>query len=298
MLAEEILGLLLPQRRSVPGESGGSFDHQRAVLAKAIAAREPIVFTLPAFPCKSPNPDKVLGHLPDLGERLSLRFLDGLCARIERVYPPGARMLICSDGHVFADLIRVPDDHVEEYAGALRKLIADEGLHRIDTFDLTEAYGSLSGADIRTALVEEFGQSLESLRAEVHADADTLRHYRGTTRFLLEDGSGPDYRGTRSALLRDSRRRAYGVLQRSRAWGELIAREFPHALRLSIHPQRAGTGKLGIVLLDEADGWKTPWHSVVLQRGDRFSLHHRAEAAKLGELVLAGGRPSHYVARE
>lgn len=51
----------------------------------------------------------------DQGERLSRTFLNTLCAQIEQIHPPGVRLIICSDGHVFGDLIGVPDDHIDAY---------------------------------------------------------------------------------------------------------------------------------------------------------------------------------------
>ncbi|WP_319949615.1 L-tyrosine/L-tryptophan isonitrile synthase family protein [Streptomyces halobius] len=97
-----------------------AFPAQLRQLAGPVAAGEPIVFVLPGFPCKSPNPAKVLGALPDEGERQALRFLDALCARITAIHPPGARLVICSDGHVFSDLINVPDRDIDAYGDALR----------------------------------------------------------------------------------------------------------------------------------------------------------------------------------
>ena len=75
--------------------------------------------TLPAFPCKSPSPAKVTGVLPDEGERLALTELDELCRRIRDLYPPGAGVTICSDGHVFADHIGVDDDTITAYGTQL-----------------------------------------------------------------------------------------------------------------------------------------------------------------------------------
>ncbi|MFJ9543899.1 L-tyrosine/L-tryptophan isonitrile synthase family protein [Streptomyces sp. NPDC101225] len=53
---------------------------------------------------------------------VSLTFLNALCPEMERIYPPGARVTICSDGHVFGDLIGVPDEHIDAYADELRIL--------------------------------------------------------------------------------------------------------------------------------------------------------------------------------
>ncbi|MEU0940615.1 isocyanide synthase family protein [Embleya sp. NPDC005971] len=300
-----ILNLLLPHRRAAeqerrPGRDAAAepgsitdFPHQLDRLARFVDRDEPVVLTLPAFPCKSPNPNKVLGRLPDEGERLSLAFLDRLCAAIARVHPPGARMLICSDGHVFADLIGVPDPHIDAYADELRAIIARDDLRHLGVFDLRDVRGEETHERKRAWLHARHAPGVAQLRAQVRSDEDTLRLYRGITRFLFEDAV--DFPGTRSALQRECRTRAYGVIQRSRAWGDLIAERHPDALRLSIHPQRRGSEKFGIRLLDAPDVWATPWHATVLHRPDgRPHLLHRADAARLGVLVHRDGRPSHY----
>ncbi|WP_059008229.1 L-tyrosine/L-tryptophan isonitrile synthase family protein [Streptomyces specialis] len=296
-----IIRLLLPHRRTTEApatapDTPEAFPWQARRLARFVASGDPVVFALPGFPCKSPNPEKVLGHLPDEGERLSLRFLDDLCARVRQVYAPGARVLICSDGHVFGDLIHVPDEHIDAYGDALRRMIADEGLGHLDTFDLRDVYGDgLSYDEKRRLVSRQHAPTLEELRAEVRADATTLAMYRGITRFLVADTV--DFAGSRSALQRDCRRRAYGVIQRSRAWGGLIDEHHPRAVRLSIHPQPRGAAKFGIRLLDAADAWTTPWHAAVLRRpGGGPVLMPRAEAERLGRLVHRDGRPSHFEA--
>ncbi|NGO12676.1 L-tyrosine/L-tryptophan isonitrile synthase family protein [Streptomyces sp. HC44] len=296
-ISVSILNLLLPHHRTtdrtptpVPAEA---FPLQLRQIADFVRDGAPIVFTLPGFPCKSPNLAKVLGHLPDQGERLSLRFLDTLCREIERIYPPGARVVICSDGHVFGDLIRVPDDHIDAYADELRVLIGQLGVARLSVFDLRDVLGDLSHDTKRAHVHEQYAPTVEALRAEVRADDYTLALYRGVTRFLVEDTA--DFPGTRSALQRECRQRAYGVIQRSRAWGDLIANHHPRSVRLSIHPQPSGTPKFGIRLLDAPDAWTTPWHSAALRRADgTWTLLPRATAARKGRLIHRDGRPSHF----
>ncbi|MFJ8636695.1 L-tyrosine/L-tryptophan isonitrile synthase family protein [Streptomyces sp. NPDC093568] len=294
-VSASILERLLPYHRTTgpAPATPDAFGHQLRRIAGFVREGEPVVFTLPGFPCKSPNPAKVLGHLPDQGERLSLRFLQSLCTDIERIYPPGARVVICSDGHVFGDLIRVPDHHIDAYADELRALIRESDLDRLSVFDLRDVLGDLPHDVKRAEVHHRHAPSLDALRAEVRDDAPTLALYRGITRFLVEDTA--DFTGTRSALQRECRRRAYGVIQRSRAWGALIAGRHPSAVRLSIHPQPAGAPKFGIRLLDAPDVWATPWHSAALREPDgRWTLLPRARAERLGRLVHREGRPSHF----
>ncbi|MFD7612779.1 L-tyrosine/L-tryptophan isonitrile synthase family protein [Streptomyces sp. NPDC059828] len=295
-VSRSVLDLLLPHHRTTTGTAPApaeAFPHQVHRIGDFVRRGEPVVFTLPGFPCKSPNPAKVLGHLPDQGERLSLGFLNDLCARIGEIHPPGARVVICSDGHVFGDLIRVPDDHIDAYSDELRRLISELGLDHLSVFDLRDVWGDLPHPAKRAHVHNRYAPALDALRAEVRAGGHTLALYRGITRFLLDDTA--DFTGTRSALQRECRRRAYGVIQRSRAWGELIAEHHPRSVRLSIHPQPVGAPKFGIRLLDASDAWTTPWHSAALRRGDgTWSLLPRAEAERRGRLVHRDGRPSHF----
>ncbi|MET7483880.1 isocyanide synthase family protein [Streptomyces sp. NPDC005538] len=292
-----ILNLLLTHHRTTDQghdrAQAEAFPHQLRRITAFVREGAPVALTLPGFPCKSPNPAKVLGHLPDMGERLSLTFLDTLCTEIGRIYPPGARMVICSDGHVFGDLIGVPDEHIDAYADELRLLISRWGLERLSVFDLRDLLGDLPHHAKRAHVHDHHAPALDALRAETRADGHALALYRGITRFLVEDTA--DWTGTRSALQRACRQRAYGVIQRSRAWGDLIAEHHPRAVRLSIHPQPVGAPKFGISLLDAPDAWTTPWHSAALRRPDgTWTLAPRSEAARLGRLAHRDGRPSHF----
>lgn len=63
----------------------------------------PIEACLPAFPCKSSNLEKVSSTLPDKGEELALQRLIEFSKLVKKVYPPGFKLWIVSDGHVFSD---------------------------------------------------------------------------------------------------------------------------------------------------------------------------------------------------
>jgi pyoverdine/dityrosine biosynthesis protein Dit1 len=75
------------------------------IVVDHVKKNTPIKMILPAFPAKSPNRvDKVLGHLPDLGEELALAHLDGMCKAISEFYGPGAEVFIASDGIVYSGM--------------------------------------------------------------------------------------------------------------------------------------------------------------------------------------------------
>lgn len=313
-LAREILRRVLRYQRS--SESSGClppcerclFYHQAKILY-FVEQGLPVELALPAFPGKSPNPHKVLGTLPDMAERLSLEFLQRLSAWIAEIYPPGARIVICSDGRVFSDLVRIADHHITAYQSGIRRMLGE--VHAaareharvrgaceplpLELFNLEDEYEIVDYDEMRQTLVESYGEPLEQLREDVRAGGEPLSLYRGITRFLLDDSSGEVTGMSRSALQKECRLRAYGVIQRSKAWGGLVAHKFPRAIRLSIHPQACSFEKIGIHMLETADNWLTPWHGVAVDLGGRFVLVKRAQAEALGAtLVHVDGAPSHY----
>ena len=269
-------------------------------LQKAVERAAPLTFVLPAFPAKSPNPQKVLGSLPDTAERIALKFLNDLCQRITQHHEPGARVLLCADGHVFADTIRVADATVAQYQATLCELVQDIAPSHIQVVNLHDVlpaeYAGVDFEQARAYLMDHYGNSADVTRAELMADEVGRAHYRAITRFMFEDGLMPDYNGSRNALQVDSRQRAIEVVRRSHAWGNLLDRAYPGALKLSIHPQAPDSPKFGIHLSDCRDTWLTPWHAVAVDVGGQFRLMRREEAERSGgRVVHVDGRPSHFV---
>lgn len=66
-----------------------------------VKSRDPILFCLPAFPCKSSNLDEVASLSPDGGEFEALTTLYTFANAIRHVCPPGCVVEVVSDGHVF-----------------------------------------------------------------------------------------------------------------------------------------------------------------------------------------------------
>lgn len=292
-ICKRILAILLQYRRGLTTAAHDCYAPQLEQIRQQVIRNQPLLLTLPAFPCKSPNRHKVLGELPDMAERMSLRFLKQLCDAIGQIYPPGARVLVCSDGHVFGDLIQVTDATIRRYATALSDMVEQESIACIHMFHLTDVYGRLDDQQMRQRLESDWSRPVHLVHDAVRNDAAQLHLYRGITRFLFEDALDTTTL-SKSALQRLSRKRAVSVIQRSQAWGNLIQHCFPLSLRLSIHPQPANSAKLGIMLLNAPDIWMTPWHAVLVQSHEALTLMKHYEAKQVGKLVRIGGRPSHY----
>src|SRR5262249_28039756 len=129
--------------------------HLQKVL-NAIVQRRPITFVLPAFPGKSPNPNKVLGPLPDTAERLALEFLEHLCDRVRKFHAPGARILLCSDGRVFSDVVGMREDDVTDYQNELSRMI-EMGLKSVSTFNLDDLFAEQNFTNMREELMRAYG---------------------------------------------------------------------------------------------------------------------------------------------
>jgi L-tyrosine isonitrile synthase len=240
---------------------------------------------------------KVLGSLPDMAERIAISFLEECCRRIQAIYPPGARITICSDGRIFSDLVRISEEDVTAYMKELQGLIDELGAVSLDLFSIDDAFDIIDFEEQRQQLLLRHATPVEELHRLVKSGDPLLSTFNGIARFLFEDifaieGS----RKTRNSIRSETKRLAYRVIQRSLAWSALIAERFPRAVRLSIHPHPPHSEKIGIYLVETLDNWLSPWHGVAVDIGGHYVLMKRYEAESLGaSLVWLKNRPSHFV---
>jgi pyoverdine/dityrosine biosynthesis protein Dit1 len=301
-LAREILKRLFRHRRLLPGAGDCAETPCEACLAlhlgrvrRSVLLNEPVHLLLPAFPAKSPSPEKVLGTLPDKAEEIALQHLQAVCEEIAAIYPPGAWLTICSDGRVFSDLVGVSDDDVTAYGAEIRAMIDRLGLRSLDTFGMEDLYETPDYGAMREGLIEHYAEAAEVLEERARTQRSHRALLDGIERFLFEERPPDDAGRSKTQIRKECHVRAFEVVRRSDAWGRLIAECFPLALRLSIHPQPAHSEKIGMLLGDAADVWITPWHGVAVRQDGHWTLMKRREAeAKGGEIVWEEGRPSFF----
>ncbi|KAK3291774.1 pyoverdine/dityrosine biosynthesis protein [Chaetomium fimeti] len=244
-----------------------------------------VEFCLPAFPCKSSNPDKVVGVVPDRGEQLALQHLDSFIEAIEGIYEPGAKLWIVSDGHVFSDCIGVDDDIVDLYSAELISMYAairkrsSGSADRIGFQSLIDMFGLANStaemqqwhalqlpspevhiptqrtraAELSRQMLLRAGRSNDRLlRARITSgdDHSTLKLYRGFSRFMAEDLRLNRHTRhlSRCKLKKLAAKVAFEMLQRNEAYSNLVELFFPHAVRLSIHAHDNAGPKFGIRL--------------------------------------------------
>ncbi len=157
------------------------------IINNCLLADKEIHMILPAFPAKSPNREKTISHLPDYGEVLALTNLNSLCNKIQNVYSKGAKVLICSDGRVFSDVVSVTDKEVSEYNNEIKKIIEDKNLSNLSVYSLDDAYHMNDYINMREILINEHAEDLYELKLRIKTDSDELNLFNGMHRFLYED---------------------------------------------------------------------------------------------------------------
>ncbi|KAJ6180369.1 hypothetical protein N7519_010830 [Penicillium mononematosum] len=140
----------------------------------------------------------VLGALPDLGDELGLARLVNLCRDIKAVYPPGAVVVIVTDGICYNDLTGISDEEVWEYGNRLRKIAVEKGYACIQFHRIMNMLGLYTAQISKSDYVKLCGLS----RAELHrrcgrpefdvdkflkSDEDYLRTYNGYDKFMKVD---------------------------------------------------------------------------------------------------------------
>lgn len=301
--ALSVLRYLLAFRRVMQfKESCHDHDHQKCFathfskLQQSIVQSQRICFVIPAFPAKSPNRDKTETMMPDLGEVLALQFLNNVCEQIAKIYSPGAEVVICSDGRVFNDLVKVSDADVNHYMIGIREMIKHHQLTHLSTYSLDDVYQGEQYADMRNKLIALYGDDLSDLKNRVRTQEKDRLLFNGIHRFIFEDQRNLWPELSNNRIRNVTKKIAYQVIQRSNAWSSFIQERFQQAVRLSIHPQVCGSEKLGIHLVHTKDAWATPWHSVVVKSANKYTLLKKKEAEQLGaKAVYCNEQFSHYI---
>ncbi|KAI1077747.1 Pyoverdine/dityrosine biosynthesis protein-domain-containing protein [Whalleya microplaca] len=313
--ASQILDILsrykLRRNVALPKSNEGELKFLVQIHSKVVCG-ETILMCLPAFPFKSPNTKtKVLGQLPDKAEEVALIHLNGLCTEIGKVYAPGAKLMIISDGLVYNDLLGVPDKDVWAYGEALRALRTREDFGHIEFCrlkdlvvidvpdELDEIRYVANATNFRHALLKQFSRPEYNVSSRISEDEDTCLTYRGYIKFLETDlqnvypiGEGRSKKKYKKGVEYIAKQ----MLMRGDAFARAVRESFPDRLRLSIHPS-TGETKLSVNLLPTNTVFTTPWHCTIAFRSDgTATTGHRSEFEGDDdfELVYEHDKPSFF----
>jgi pyoverdine/dityrosine biosynthesis protein Dit1 len=115
-----------------------------------------------------------------------VEFLQSFCEQLSHFYPPGGAILICSDGHVFADLLGIPDDDVTAYRDDLLRIIQTTGSASLSMYSLRDAFDSDDWDEMRALLLGGYGTPIDDMHAEVRNDLAARGLFNGMHRFMVE----------------------------------------------------------------------------------------------------------------
>ncbi|MFJ1268782.1 L-tyrosine/L-tryptophan isonitrile synthase family protein [Legionella lytica] len=257
-------------------------QHPRVKIQQAIRDERMLTLILPGFPAKSANRQKTLSAKPDRGEIMGLTQLNQLCQNMQKIHQPGVKLIICSDGRVFNDLVLVHDTDVDLYQQGIQDIIHTHQLHHLTTFNLDEVYLGHHYQSMRELLMLEFGQTLACLKKQILEEPHWRYQFNGIHRFIIEDQFVLNPQHSKNKVRQQAKETAYEVMRRSNAWSALLAQYFSQSIRLSIHPQPCGSEKVGIQFIPSGNRWSTPWHNVLLKDTQGWQLIKRHEAERLG----------------
>ncbi|MFA7658471.1 MAG: L-tyrosine/L-tryptophan isonitrile synthase family protein [Candidatus Gastranaerophilaceae bacterium] len=267
-------------------------------LQALIQKEQPIRIVMPAFPFKSPSPQKVLGRNADMAEFDCLRLFKELLSKIGEVYAPGAKMKIYSDGYPIAPIMHVDEAEVQAYSDRVMEFAVRNGLEgHFNMHSLKDTYNCRTIEDSLNSLMSDYGVSAERTRLDIIDNPDMRNDFCGIHRFVREEQSVLHPELSKSAIEKQSKAMAYEIVRFDSAWGKLIEQQEPDALRISCHPQLPDSKKIGIRFSRNSNNWITPWHSSAVRVDeDAFVLMKRKQAEDIGLAVVydAKGQPSHF----
>lgn len=272
----------------------------RAVLTDKIDAfvrkHDPLRFSMLGYPMKSPNfRDKVLGTLPDLGEKLSFENFARFARTIEDIYSPGVQFSFISDGFIFSDIMQVSDRIVEQYIELCKQMSKAAGVP-VTWFEMTDFYDRRLGMQaIREKIMTQYGITSEELERRILYDANVNHLYRGMLYFIEGDLAIREF-PSRNQLHKQSKIVAREMMFRNEAYSSLIQSEFSDHIRLSMHPSTNDGTKFSFQLVPSPLARHSPWHSAILRHKDGpVETVHKKDAIAAGhELVNVNGQPFYF----
>lgn len=263
----------------------------KSILAEKIdtyvKSNSPIEFVMLGLPFKSINiRDKVLGVLPDLGEKIMANTFSRFNSAVKEVYEPGANITVVSDGFVFNDVLKVNSHIVDAY----REACLDLGFNILDLRDFYSKRQALT--ESREKLMNQFGITPEQLEKDILMNPDVNFLYRGMMKFMGEEFAIYEF-PSKNQLHKEAKKIAREMMFRNEAYSNLVRKEFSDYIRLSMHPSVNNGSKYSFQLI--SGGHHSPWHAAVVKDGDNTTTMHKKEAQDKGfQLVYIDGKPNHF----
>lgn len=267
------------------------FDENKELFRPTVEKRMkeglPLEFVLPSFPFKHKNPVKVSRRSPDMAELLCLCRLHEICHALGRVYEPGAKFVVISDGMVYRDMFAVTEHEALSYRDRSKQMVGQLGFE--DSIEVTDMEYLV---DSRRELFDFVQERLEPVFADWwRANPDSLRRasliqastanvntaesvthdlVQMATKDVLLDTQEQDAVSTLETIKTQTVERAekgafqFALFMYVLKEINLVASCYPGAVRATVHPKPTHWG----LHLVNRDSRVFPWQGVAYQNNN------------------------------
>jgi pyoverdine/dityrosine biosynthesis protein Dit1 len=160
-LAEKILSIFMNENLRL-GPKENILINKNTHLSKLnyfIERKKPILFTVTQIAFKIPNPLKTTRKTPDLGELAFLSQFNDILSLVEKVYPPGAKLIILGESYIFYNIVGINKNEADVYFKTVKKWIKQlDWQDRIILHDLKELEKKIEN------FKSEYKKNLEKLK--------------------------------------------------------------------------------------------------------------------------------------
>jgi pyoverdine/dityrosine biosynthesis protein Dit1 len=265
-------------------------------VKQIIQSRSPLRLVLPTFHGKCPLRAWTISDLPDQGDFLAARTLVELHGRIADIYPD-TQLHLLSEGHLYADMELVGDDHaVSVYLAAVRPLVAECG--GVSVIDASDLLGSVSWEERRHVLLDRYCPSVEEVRENLTIEPRWRQLYTAYKKLHEALLSAPRSAGEDSgaalsgrALRRLAKEFAMLQLRKQLGFSRLTADIYKNGayVKLSaLFKTPDETTQVGINLIPGNHQRATPTFFSVCLEADRSYRFIKASRAREGGYALIG----------
>ena len=277
-------------------------DEFLSKIHDAMNTNRPIEIVLPTLPFKNQNV-MATGHSigwTDLGEYLCMLQMKTIVESVKKVYAPGAKITLLTDGTVYADLFANGDkDSVGQYFQQLWHIKEKLGLgNDVELVDMqwlinTEPLFADVAQEIRTLLPqvaaedETVAKLLQGLTYGMLFCFDTpfdMEEYM--KRIFVQGGNLP--KDILSQAMDTAHEYATFLLTMKKL--DVVKKAFPHAIRGTVHCKDAAQIPLHLV---NHKSWIFPYHGVpVVSRGRQERIKNWQHATRIIRLCEVYNYPS------
>lgn len=253
----QFLKKFIPQKKNLQLDGD---DALALKIANRMIKNEEILMRMTGFPFKSTNTvTKVIDHKVDVGELVGILTLNHMTQEIAKIYKPGAKITIFSDGIVYQDILEVTDEIFDNYQMTMKKII-----------EPFEKHIEFKGSELKEDYLKHFKMNGV---AKSEIDPVRLTEFTLFAKEELEGGGGNNafkFRGffeSTNKIPLTSEKLGEFLIRASESFSKFLEHHIPGVgdyIRLSIHADSEMdiSKKLPIGLTVGSRG--TPWHQMLL----------------------------------